>query len=68
LAIRKNIRKTSNLSNAGSPAMFATLQHLDRKIFNNSDFTLPNGISKKELKDNVNQALAQSYSLNERFN
>jgi hypothetical protein len=48
------------LSNAGSPAMFATLQHLDRKIFNNSDFTLPNGqnISKKELKDNINQALA----------
>lgn len=59
MAIRKHVRKKSNLSNAGSPAMFATLQHLDRKIFNNSDFTLPNGqnISKNELKDNINQVL-----------
>jgi hypothetical protein len=59
MAIRKHVRKTSNLSNAASPAMFATLQHLDRKIFNNSDFTLPNGqnISKNELKDNINQVL-----------
>jgi len=68
--IKNNLRKTSYLSKAESPENFSTLQNLDRKIFNNSDFTIPklHGMSKNELKDNINQALAQSFSLNERFN